>query len=90
MEAIQQVGQVLVLTDIQSVIAHHISDGSPIPFNGTGLQFSVFKKCKRKSAIWFTEGDRKPTSFDLHYLIKIASEMPDTTAWGNSFQHHEI
>ena len=27
---------------------------------------------------------------ELEELRKIASEMPVPTAWGNSFQHHEI
>ena len=48
MEAIQKAGQVLVFTDILSVIVHQISDGNPIPVNGTGLQFSFFKKVQKK------------------------------------------
>ena len=40
MEARQQAGEVLIFTDIQSIITRYISDGPTIAFNSTGLQFS--------------------------------------------------
>ena len=44
MKTVQQTGQIFIFTEAELLIAYHISNSSPIAFNGTRLEFSLFTK----------------------------------------------
>ena len=48
MKAVQKTGEVVICTDIDLIIAHHVGNGRSIALNGTGLQISIFEQVKKK------------------------------------------
>ena len=48
METVQETSEILILADVQLNIAHHIRNGCPIAFNGTGLQIPLLEKMQKE------------------------------------------
>ena len=48
MKAIQKTGEVVICTNVDPIIAHHVGNDRSIALNGTGLQISFFEKVKKK------------------------------------------